>query len=160
MYFNGSHKTLNVVSYICILTCDKIHEILHKNMKHIHSRDWLIGYFKMLNGKLNFLHNFKRTVTRRPFIAEGQVLPQVIPCGICGGRSGPGTGFSPSTSTVPRQHNSTGFPCPFLHLSPMVLYWSIESLVKRLIKDDFKTCPGTDVKAVVVVTELLPGYLL
>jgi hypothetical protein len=53
-----------------------------KSMKTINSKDWLIAYFKMLNGKLNLLHNFKRAVSRKPLIAEGQFLSQEIPYGI------------------------------------------------------------------------------
>jgi hypothetical protein len=51
-----------------------------------------------------------QAVSRRPLTAEARVRPQVGPCGICGGQSGTGTGFSPSTSVFPCQFHYTGAP--------------------------------------------------
>jgi hypothetical protein len=42
-----------------------------------------------------------QVVSRRPLSAEDRVRARVNPCGICGGQSGTGTGFSPSSSVLP-----------------------------------------------------------
>jgi hypothetical protein len=51
-----------------------------------------------------------QAVSRRPLTAEALVRSRVGRCGICGGQSGTGTGFSPSTSVLPYQFHSTGAP--------------------------------------------------
>jgi hypothetical protein len=49
-------------------------------------------------------------VSRRPLTPEARIRSRVSPRGICGGQSGAGTGFSPSTSVFPCQFHSTGAP--------------------------------------------------
>jgi hypothetical protein len=51
-----------------------------------------------------------QAVSRRPPTAEARVRYRVSPCGIFGGQSGTGTGFSPSASVFPYQFHSTGAP--------------------------------------------------
>jgi hypothetical protein len=48
-----------------------------------------------------------QVVSRRPLTAEARVRAWVYPCGICGGQSGTGTGFSQSSSVFPCQYQST-----------------------------------------------------
>ena len=49
-----------------------------------------------------------QAVSRRPLTADARVRSRVSPCGMCGGQSGTGTGFSPSNYVFPRQFHSTG----------------------------------------------------
>jgi hypothetical protein len=42
-----------------------------------------------------------QAVSRRPSTAEARVRSRVSPCGVCGGQSGTGTGFSPSCRFSP-----------------------------------------------------------
>jgi hypothetical protein len=51
-----------------------------------------------------------QAVSRRPLTAESRVRSRVNPCGMCGGQSGTGTGFSPSTLVFHCQFHSTGAP--------------------------------------------------
>jgi hypothetical protein len=51
-----------------------------------------------------------RTVSHQPLIAEARVRSEATPRQICGGYTGTGTGFSPSTSVLSRQHHSTNDP--------------------------------------------------
>jgi hypothetical protein len=51
-----------------------------------------------------------QAVSRRPLTAEARVRSRGSLCGTCGGQSGTGTGFSPSTSVFPCQFHSTGAP--------------------------------------------------
>jgi hypothetical protein len=51
-----------------------------------------------------------QAVSRRPPTAEDRVRSRISPCGICGGQSRTGTGFSPSTLVLPCQFHSTGAP--------------------------------------------------
>jgi hypothetical protein len=48
-----------------------------------------------------------RSLSRRPLTAKAKVGTRINPCGICGGQSGTGTGFSPSSSVFSSVFHST-----------------------------------------------------
>jgi hypothetical protein len=64
-----------------------------------------------------------QVVSHQPLTTDTRVQSQGSQCGICGGQSGTGTSFSPSTSIFTRYYKSTvtiipPMPCTHLHLSP------------------------------------------
>jgi hypothetical protein len=63
-----------------------------------------------------------QAVSRRPLTAEARVRSRVGPCGFCGGQSGTGTGFSPSTSVFPCQFYSTGAPLEWKGRNNLIIF--------------------------------------
>jgi hypothetical protein len=51
-----------------------------------------------------------QAVSRWTLTAEARVRARVDPCGICGGQSGTGAGFSQSSSVFPCRYHSTIVP--------------------------------------------------
>jgi hypothetical protein len=58
-----------------------------------------------------------QVVSRRPLTAEAQVRARVNPCGIFGGQSGTGTGFSPSSLVFSCQYHST------VAVQTLIMWW-------------------------------------
>ena len=74
-------------------------------MKHITQHVCLSTAVSTVEGRA-----MAQAVSRRPLTAEARVRSRVCPCGICGGQSGTGTGFSTSTLVFSCQFHSTGAP--------------------------------------------------
>jgi hypothetical protein len=51
-----------------------------------------------------------QAVNRWPLTAEARARARFNPCGICGGQSDTGAGFSPISSVFPGQYHSTIAP--------------------------------------------------
>jgi hypothetical protein len=83
-----------------------------------------------------FLCDFGRAmaqaVSLRPPTAEARVRFRVGPCGICGGKSGAGTGFSPSTSGFPCQFHSTGAPLKWKSRKTLIFLVGLHNKPSRL----------------------------
>ena len=76
---------------------------------------------KAFLGHFSHLQQMALTVSPGPVATDIWVHLQASPCGICGGQSGTGPGFSLSVLIFPCQCYSTNAPHPFIHLT-LILY--------------------------------------
>jgi hypothetical protein len=109
---NNATVWILTMQYICIHTCvwqDYIHNvpiILHDNLQRGSHKPYgpptSVTWLQLLRKQNNSGGRaMAQAVSRRPSIAEARVRFRVSPCGVCGGQSGAGTGFSPSCRFSP-----------------------------------------------------------
>jgi hypothetical protein len=87
---------------------------------HFYVRGYLQGIIVMACQKSRYIHFGKvhaiaGPVSPRLLHSEARVRSQGTPCGICGGQSGTGTGFSQSPSVFPWHYYSTDAPCLLMY---------------------------------------------
>jgi hypothetical protein len=86
-----------------------------------------------------------QVVRSRPPTADARVRSRVGPCGIFGGQSGFGTGFSTSTSVFPYQFHSTRAPLVVKnektnHISHLHLHHKGCTISLNLLLQEIKSC--------------------
>jgi hypothetical protein len=92
----------------------------------------LISVDPCLNNTYIIGHAMAQAVSRRPPTAEARVQSRVGPYGICGGHSGTGTGFSPSTSVFPCQFHSTATPLKWKSRKNLIFITALHNKPSRL----------------------------
>jgi hypothetical protein len=77
-------------------------ELTDRNMSYV-SWTYLLNVsaFRYIVNPKHKAVPWAQTVSPRPLTAEARVRSRISPCGVCGGQSGTGTGFSPSCRFSP-----------------------------------------------------------
>jgi hypothetical protein len=88
----------DVAFCVCIIVaCFACWELPRTNMTVVNENELSLAVGRVMS----------QAVSRRPLTAEARVRAWFNPCWICGGQSGTGTGFSPSSSVFPCRYHST-----------------------------------------------------
>jgi hypothetical protein len=88
---------------------------MYNSVQNIKQRRRILGQYAVITGQVIPLicltlcsgRAMAQAVSCRPLTVEAQVHVQINPCGICGGQSGTGTGFSLSSLVFPIIYHST-----------------------------------------------------
>jgi hypothetical protein len=100
--------TVSSARYLCRMLSRILHRVVRATSSSVCGQGWTHSEdIRRLCIRYTDDLAMAQVVSRRPLTTEARVRARVNSCVICGGQSGTGTGFSPSSSVFPCRYHST-----------------------------------------------------